>query len=104
MTPRQQYLSYVRQGGQCFCSPQIGAGAGLDAKLDSAICTRGNLGLDLLLTASPAEILDRSVRILETAQRMGRKHILAASDYLFYDTPAENVHAMCEAVRRFHSL
>lgn len=74
------------------------------SKLDSAICTRGNLGLDLLLTASPAEILDRSVRILETAQRMGRKHILAASDYLFYDTPAENVHAMCEAVRRFHSL
>ena len=31
-------------------------------QLDSAICTRGNLGLDLLLTASPAEILDRSTR------------------------------------------
>lgn len=33
MTARQQYLSYVRQGGDFFCSPQIGAGAGFDAKL-----------------------------------------------------------------------
>ena len=37
MTARQQYLSYVRQGGQCFCSPQIGAGAGFDAKLAGKI-------------------------------------------------------------------
>ena len=104
-------LGYYNQMGidlfETLSEPPVGNVKSLEdafSKLDGAICTRGNLGLDLLLTASPAEILDRSVRILETAQRMGRKHILAASDYLFYDTPAENVHAMCEAVRRFHSL
>jgi hypothetical protein len=43
------------------------------------------------------------MRILETAKRMGRKHILAASDYMFYGIPAENVHAMCRAVRDFNA-
>ncbi len=71
-------------------------------KLDPAICTRGNIGLDALLNETPDEIKERSFRILETARRMGRKHILAASDYLFYQTPVENVQAMCEAVREFN--
>lgn len=72
------------------------------SKLDPSICTRGNIGLDRMLQDTPAEIRAQSLRILETAEKMGRKHILAASDYLFYHTPEENVHAMCDAVREFN--
>ena len=72
------------------------------SKIDERICTRGNIGLDRLLTDTPQQIKEHSLRILETAKRMGRKHVLAASDYMFYDIPEENVHAMCEAVREFN--
>jgi uroporphyrinogen-III decarboxylase len=67
------------------------------AKLSPEICTRGNVGLDVLLEAAPEEVREAGRRILETARRMGRKHILAASDYLFYDVPEENVRALAEA-------
>lgn len=72
------------------------------SKLSPDICTRGNIGLDALLNETPEQIYERSWRILETAKRMGRKHMLAASDYMFYDTKIENVHAMCRAVREFN--
>ncbi len=72
------------------------------SKLDPEICTRGNIGLDDLLYDTPEEIKEKSLYILETARRMGRKHILAASDYMFYDTNPQNVHAMCEAVKEFN--
>ena len=72
------------------------------SKIDPEICTRGNIGLDALLKETPEQIKERSFKIMETAEKMGRKHILAASDYLFYETPEENVHAMCEAVREFN--
>ena len=69
------------------------------SKLDASICTRGNIGLDMLLRSSPAEVYAKSMDILAAAKETGRKHILAASDYLFYDIPEENIHAMCGAVR-----
>ena len=72
------------------------------SKLAPDICTRGNIGLDALLYETPEQIYERSLKILETAKRMGRKHILAASDYLFYDCKTENVEAMCAAVRDFN--
>lgn len=72
------------------------------SKLSPEICTRGNIGLDALMFETPEQIYDRSIRILETAKRMGRKHILAASDYMFYQCKEENVHAMCRAVRDFN--
>jgi uroporphyrinogen-III decarboxylase len=72
------------------------------SKLSPEICTRGNIGLDKLLECKPQEIKDMSLRILEAAYKMNRKHILAASDYMFYDTPSENVQAMCEAVKEFN--
>ncbi len=72
------------------------------AKIDPAICTRGNVGLDLLLTASPEEIYDHCLAILTTAKQRDRKHILAASDYMFYDIAPENVHAMARAVTDFN--
>lgn len=73
-------------------------------KLSPDICTRGNIGLDLLLEATPAQVGEKSLSILETASKAGRKHILAASDYLFHDIPEENVRAMCDAVRQFHGI
>lgn len=72
------------------------------SKLDERICTRGNIGLDRLMQDSPEQIRELSLHILETAKRMGRKHILAASDYMFYETSVDNVHAMCAAVREFN--
>lgn len=71
-------------------------------KISPEICTRGNIGLDKLLNSTPEEIKELSFTILDAAKRLGRKHILAASDYMFYDTKIENVHAMCEAVREFN--
>jgi hypothetical protein len=68
------------------------------SKLSPEICTRGNIGLDKLLLCSPDEIRDIAQDIVEAAKRCGRKHILAASDYLFYDVPEENVCAMCDVL------
>jgi len=72
------------------------------SKLSPDICTRGNIGLDALLQEEPEQIYERSWHILEMARKMGRKHILAASDYLFYGTKVENVQAMCQAVKDFN--
>ncbi len=70
-------------------------------KLNPAICTRGNVGLDLLLNGTEAEVYERTEQILrESAER---KHMVAASDYLFYDVPEQNVHAMCSAVARYRA-
>lgn len=71
-------------------------------KLDPSICTRGNLGLDKLLNCTPEEIKEECMKILDIASRKQRKHILAASDYLFYDIPENNIHAMCDAVKEFY--
>lgn len=67
------------------------------AKLDPAICTRGNIGLDVLLTQDAASVKEHCYKALRESE--GRKHILAASDYLFYDIPAENVAAMCDSIK-----
>jgi len=72
------------------------------SKLDNSICTRGNIGLDLLLNGSAEEVWEKSIEILQAAKDMDRKHILAATDYLFYGIPEENVHAMCRAVKEFN--
>lgn len=72
------------------------------SKLSPEICTRGNIGLDKLLQAEPQEIKELTYEMLTVAKKMGRKHIVAASDYMFYDTKIENVHALCEAVSEFN--
>lgn len=69
------------------------------SKLDPAICTRGNLGLDVLLQADAETVAQRTREILEQVD--GRKHMVAASDYLLYDVPEENVHAMARTVREW---
>ncbi|MBR7142867.1 MAG: hypothetical protein IKD06_04955 [Clostridia bacterium] len=70
-------------------------------KIPAHICTRGNVGLDELLYKTPEEIYQRSTEILKTAAKLGRKHILAASDYLFYGISEENVEAMARAAEDF---
>lgn len=66
-------------------------------RIDPSICTRGNIGLDVMLNGTPDEIAAATRQAL--AETAGRKHMMAASDYLFYDVPEANVHAMCAAVR-----
>jgi uroporphyrinogen-III decarboxylase len=82
--------------------PPVGNVASLSdalGKLDESICTRGNLGLDVLLQSDEEEVKRKTYEILE--QTRGRKHIVAASDYLFYETPVVNVGAMAEAVKEY---
>ncbi len=71
-------------------------------KLSPDIYTRGNIGLDDLMNHTPEQVYETAWHILETARKMGRKHMLAASDYMFYETKVENVRAMCRAVRDFN--
>lgn len=66
-------------------------------KLDDRICTRGNVGLDVLLNGTTEDVRRKTIEVIEASA--GRKHIVAASDYLFYNTPEENVRAMADAVR-----
>lgn len=68
-------------------------------QLDPAICTRGNIGLDFLLSATPEQVRKKVHQVIEETR--GRKHMVACSDYLFYETPEENIHAMAAAVREF---
>jgi hypothetical protein len=63
------------------------------------MCTRGNVGLDTLLNGSADEVREETLKVLEAVK--GYKHMVAASDYLFYDIPLENVKAMVETVRNF---
>ena len=68
--------------------------------IDPAICTRGNLGLDVLLSASPEVVREKTLEILQAVE--GHKHIVAASDYLFYDVPEANICAMTDAVNAYN--
>jgi uroporphyrinogen-III decarboxylase len=102
-------MGYYNQMGidlfETLSEPPVGNVKSIEdafSKINERICTRGNIGLDRLLNDTPEQIRELSLHILETAKRMGRKHILAASDYMFYEIPEENVHAMCRAVREFN--
>lgn len=68
--------------------------------LDDQICTRGNLGLDLLLNGSQEEIEQSTINIIEATK--GSKHMIAASDYLFYDIPLENVKTVIRTAREYN--
>ena len=70
------------------------------SKLDPDICTRGNVSLTLLLNGSPEDVKKEVFSIMKAAE--GRKHFVAASDYLMYDVPEANVIAMCEAVEEYY--
>ena len=65
--------------------------------IDTNICTRGNLGLDVLLEGSVEDVERETLAIMDAVA--GYKHILAASDYLFYDISVENVKAMVNVAK-----
>lgn len=67
--------------------------------LDPKMCTRGNIGLDVLLYGSTQDVENATVKILDATK--GSKHIVAASDYLLYDIPLENVKTLVKTVREF---
>ncbi len=101
-------MGYYNQMGidlfETLSPPPVGNVASLkDAmnKLDDKICTRGNIGLDVLLNGTPEEVKQKTIEVLEATA--GRKHIVAASDYLFYNTPEENVRMMADTVKEYTS-
>ena len=69
------------------------------AKLPAAMCTRGNIGLDVLLTCTPDDVRAATERVMEYTR--GTKHMVAASDYLFYEIPLENAKAVVETVESY---
>jgi len=66
-------------------------------QLPSAMCTRGNVGLDVLLHGNPDDVEQATQAVLSATA--GTKHMVAASDYLFYDIPLENAQALVGTVR-----
>ncbi len=104
-SPVQPFLDmgyYNRMGIDLFetlSPPPVGNVLSLrDARqqLPEAMCTRGNIGLDVLLTSTPEEVREITHAVMQATE--GHKHIVAASDYLFYDIPVENARAVVETV------
>lgn len=109
-SPIEPFLTmgyYNKMGIDLFetlSAPPVGNIKSIDdalSKIDDKICTRGNIGLDLLLNATPNEVYDVTCDLIEKTN--GRKHIIAASDYLYYDIKIENVMAMSDAVSDYNN-
>ena len=71
-------------------------------KLEKGMCTRGNVSLSLMINGTTDDIRREVLGICEAAMEAGRKHIVAASDYLLYNVKEENVAAMADAVEEFY--
>jgi len=108
-SPVEPFLSngYYNQMGldlfETLSPPPVGNVPDLAAAreiLDDKICTRGNLGLDVLLNGSREEIEQTTIKIIEATR--GSKHMIAASDYLFYDIPLENVKTVIRTVSEYN--
>ena len=66
---------------------------------DDHMCTRGNVGLDLLLKGTAEDVEKATLEVLDATK--GTKHMVAASDYLFYDIPLVNVKTVVETVNGY---
>ncbi len=104
-SPIEPFLSkgfYNQMGIDLFetlSPPPVGNVTSLaDARkiMNDNVCTRGNIGLDILLNGSLEEIEKATIDVLEATR--GSKHLVAASDYLFYDIPLENVKQVVKTV------
>ena len=69
-------------------------------RLPEEMCTRGNIGLDVLLTGTVEDVERATLEVIEATR--GFKHIVAASDYLFYDIPLENVQSVIATVNAYN--
>jgi len=67
--------------------------------LPEDMCTRGNIGLDVLLNGTVEQVEEATINIIEATK--GHKHMVAASDYLFYDIPLENVQAIVKTAENY---
>lgn len=67
--------------------------------LPEEMCTRGNVGLDILLNGTVEDVEKATLDVLEATK--GYKHMVAASDYLFYDIPLENARAVVRTVENY---
>jgi hypothetical protein len=101
-------LGYFNQLGidlfETLSMPPVGNVASIEdafSKLDPAMCTRGNIGIDALMFETPDEIKAKVNHIMEQSIKMNRKHMVAASDYLLAECKKENVQALCDAVRAY---
>lgn len=108
-SPIEPFLSmgfYNRMGIDLFetlSPPPVGNVKSLSdafTKIDPSICTRGNIGLDVLLNGTTDDVREKTIEALEASK--GRKHIIAASDYLFYDIKEENISVMADTVREYN--
>ncbi|ARN57066.1 uroporphyrinogen decarboxylase family protein [Sedimentisphaera salicampi] len=87
---------------ETFSPPPVGNVESIEKAreiMDDNICTRGNIGLDLLLNGSKEQVAQATLDLCEATK--GTKHMIAASDYLFYDIPLENVQTMVETAENF---
>ena len=107
-SPIEPFLTmgfYNRMGLDLFetlSPPPVGSVACLKTArgiIDENICTRGNVGLDVLLNGSAEEIEKATLDVLDATR--GTKHMVAASDYLFYDIPLENVKVLMDTVNQY---
>lgn len=71
------------------------------SKIDPKICTRGNVSMSLLINGTPEMVEKEVFAVIDAAK--GRKHMVAASDYLMYEVPEENVIALCSAVEKYYN-
>jgi len=56
-------------------------------------------GLDILLMGSRRDVENATIKVMEATA--GTKHIVAASDYLLYDIPLENVNTVVKTAREY---
>jgi hypothetical protein len=101
---KRLYGNYREMGmslWETVAEPPAGDNLLADAKstLGDKVCLLGNLDqIHFLKVALPAEVAERTRRIVETGKPGGR-YIFAASDFLETGTPRENVVAMIEAAK-----
>jgi hypothetical protein len=66
-------------------------------RLDRAIITKGNTGVEVLLHGTQEQVRDAVHRVRE--QTRGYRHIVGLSDDILHDTPLSNCLAFVEAAR-----
>ncbi len=107
-SPVEPFLSqgYYNQMGidlfETLSAPPVGNVESLGharAILPPDMCTRGNIGLDSLLTGSVEQVHQETIKILEATR--GFKHIVAASDYLFYGISLDNIKTAVKTVKEY---
>ena len=95
------YLNQVRPDIlEGFAPPPAGTVddlAGARRVTDPAICTRGNLDIELLRNGTPGAVEEATRRVLEATR--GYRHIVGGACTALYGTPVENLQAMARAAR-----